>query len=134
MQDSVFTKIIKGEIPSYRIYEDDKTLAFLTISPYIEGHTLVVSKLQVDDFEDLPKEDYQAFFLAVQKVSARVKEVFGVKKAIVNIMGFEVPHAHAHILPADSEREYFAAIENRSLIPVEPDHEKLAKIAERLKF
>jgi len=134
MQDSLFTKIIKGELPSHKVYEDEKTLAFLTISPFIEGHTLVVPKLQVDNFEDLPEEDYQAFFSTVRKVSKRVKEVFEVNKATVTIMGFEVPHAHAHIMPANSENEYFSAIDNRHLIPAESDHEKLAKIAERLKF
>ena len=124
MEDSVFTKIIKGELPCHKIYEDDKTIAFLTIQPFIDGHTLVVPKLQVDDFDQLPEEDYQALFGTVKKVSGRIKEVFEVKKAIVNILGFEVPHAHVHILPANSEGEFFKSIENRDKIPKDPDHTK----------
>lgn len=133
-EDSVFTKIIKGEIPCHKIYEDDKTIAFLTIEPLLEGHTLVVPKVQVDDFEALEPEDYQALFATVQKVAARIKQVYGVRKAIVNIMGYEVPHAHVHIMPADSEDKYFTAIKNRGSAPTGPDHDKLAAVAERLKF
>lgn len=135
MQDSIFTKIIKGEIPCHKVYEDDRTIAFLTIEPLIEGHTLVVPKNQVDNFDDLPDEDYQALFASVKKVASRIRQVYGVKKAIVNIMGFEVPHAHVHIMPAASEGQYFEAVENRSdLLGGEPDHAKLASVAERLRF
>lgn len=134
MEDSVFTKIIKGELPSHKVYEDDKTIAFLTIAPYVEGHTLVVPKLQVDDFDQLPDEDYQALFATVKKVANRIKEVFGVRKAVTLIMGYEVPHAHVHLMPAKSETAFFSAVENRHNIPSEPDHTKLAEIAERLRF
>lgn len=134
MQESVFTKIIKGELPSHKIYEDDKTIAFLTIGPLLEGHTLVVPKVQVDDFEALSHEDYQALFDTVRKVTTRIKEVYGVRKAIVNIMGYEVPHAHVHVIPADSEEIYFQAIKDMSDQQTEPDHETLARIAERLSF
>lgn len=134
MEDSIFTKIIKGDLPCHKIYEDDKTLAFLTIQPYLEGHTIVVPKVQVDDFEELADEDYQALFDTVKKVSKRIKSVYEVRKAIVVIMGYEVPHAHVHILPASSEDVYFDSIENRSRIPTEPDHTKLAQVAERLRF
>ena len=134
MQDSVFTKIIKGEIPCHKIYEDEKTIAFLTIEPLIEGHTLVVPKLQIDDFEALPTDDYQALFMTVQKVAERIKQVYSVRKAIVSIMGYEVPHAHVHIMPANAEAEFYHAIEQRDKRAVEPDHQKLAAVAERLKF
>lgn len=134
MQDSVFTKIIKGELPCDKIYEDDKTIAFLTIQPFVEGHTLVVPKVQVDDFEQLEDEDYQALFATVKKVAERIKEVYGVRKAIVTIMGYEVPHAHVHIMPAQSEEVFFRAIENRASLPTEPDYDQLKKVAERLKF
>lgn len=134
MHDSVFTKIIKGEIPCHKIYEDDKTIAFLDINPFIEGHTLVVPKIQIDDFDRLPDEDYRAMFDTVKQVSARIKQIFGSKKAIVNIMGFEVPHAHVHIMPANSEAEYFSAVDHRDQLSVEPNHDKLAQIAERLRF
>ncbi len=134
MQDSIFTKIIKGEIPCHKVYEDDKTIAFLTIDPFTEGHTLVVSKLQVDDFEELPDEDYQALFATVKKVARRIKQVYGVRKAITTIMGYEVPHAHVHLMPFASEADFYSALERRADIPAEPDHTKLAGIAEKLKF
>lgn len=134
MHDSIFTKIIKGELPSHRVYEDDLTIAFMTIQPFIEGHTLVVPKLQIDDFEKLPDKDYQALFATVKKVAARIKEVYGVKKAIVTIMGYEVPHAHVHVMPAESEKEYYEAIENRDARSSEIDHARLALAAERLSF
>lgn len=134
MQDSVFTKIIKGKLPCHKIYEDERSIAFLTIEPLATGHTLVVPKIQIDDFEKLPDEDYEAVFNAVKEISTRIKEVLGVRKVIVNILGFEVPHAHIHLIPANSEGEFFQAIENRANIPKEPDHNKLAAIAERLKF
>lgn len=134
MEDSVFTRIIKGELPSHKIYEDDKTIAFLTIAPYVDGHTLVVPKVQVDDFDQLADDDYQALFATVKKVATRIKDVFQVRKAVTVIMGYEVPHAHVHVMPAASEHDYFIAVENRHNIPSEPDHTKLAEIAERLKI
>lgn len=124
---------VKGELPCHKIYEDELTIAFLTIGPMIEGHTLVVPKKQVDDFEKLPDEDYQSLFQTVKLVSNRIKEVYGSKKAIINIMGFEVPHAHVHIMPANSEEEYFNAIENRHNLP-KPSNDQLISVAERLKF
>ena len=134
MTDSVFTKIIKGEIPSHKVYEDDKTIAFLTIDPLVEGHTLVVPKVQVDDFEVLPDEDYQALFATVKKLASRLKEVYGVRKAITTIMGYEVPHAHVHIMPFNSEDDFYDAIKHRSERSTEPDHTKLAAVAERIKL
>lgn len=134
-EDSVFTKIIKGEIPCHKVYEDDKTIAFLTIDPLIQGHTLVVPKLQIDDFEKLPKADYQALFTAVRKVAARIKEAYGVRKAIVTIMGYEVPHAHVHIMPAHSEIEFYDAIAvHRTGKTEKPSQEALAGVAKRLQF
>lgn len=120
-------------MPSYKVFEDDKTLAFLTINPLTEGHVLVVPKAQVDDFEALPDEDYQALFATVKKVAKRVKEVFGTKKAIVSIMGYEVPHAHVHIMPFGSESQFYDAVENRHNATV-PAADELAKVAERLRL
>lgn len=135
MEDSVFTRIIKGEIPCHKIYEDDKTIAFLSIGPLTEGHTLVVPKAQVDDFEQLPEDDYQALFSTVKKVAARVKEIYGVKKVIVSIMGYEVPHAHVHIMPFGSETGFYNAVQHRDqIIPKHPDHATLAAIAEKLRM
>lgn len=133
MEPSVFTKIIRGELPSHKVYEDELTLAFLTISPLTEGHVLVVPKNQVDDFEKLPDEDYRALFSTVKKVAERVKEIYGTKKAIVSIMGYEVPHAHVHVMPFGSESQFYDAVENRHKATV-PSAADLSKVAERLKF
>lgn len=135
MEDSIFTKIIKGEVPCHKVYEDDKTLAFLTISPVLDGHVLVIPKLQVDHFNELPDEDYQAVFTTVKKVANRIKDVFGSKRAIVSVMGFEVPHAHVHVMPADGTLPFLeVSLEHLKHGAPEPDHSKLAEIAKRLAF
>lgn len=100
---SVFTKIIQGEIPCYKIYEDEKTLAFLDISPEAVGHTLVVPKLEVEKLYELPDEDYQALMATVKKLMAHYEKVLG-KRMTLKVVGVDVPHTHVHILPFD---EYF---------------------------
>ncbi len=127
-QDSIFTKIIKGEIPSHKIYEDDKTIAFLPLHPIAKGHVLVVPKIQIDQFYDLPKEDYVALWGAVQKVSQHMKEVLQTKRVGLQVVGLDVPHAHVHVIAFDTIEE-FREKENMSL---EPDHEALAKMAKKL--
>ena len=100
---SVFTKIIRGEIPCYKIYEDEKTLAFLDISPEAVGHTLVVPKVEVEKLYELPDEDYQALMATVKKLMAYYEKVLG-KRMTLKVVGVDVPHTHVHILPFD---EYF---------------------------
>ena len=97
---SVFTKIIQGEIPCYKIYEDDKTLAFLDIAPEAEGHTLVVPKLEVDKVYDLPDEDYQAVMATVKKLARHYEDILG-ERMMIKVVGVDVPHAHVHILPVN---------------------------------
>ena len=87
--DNVFSRIIRGEIPCYKVYEDEKNLAFLDIAPESKGHTLVIPKVDVDKIYELPEEDYVALFLAVKKVAKRIEEVFGarvVMKVVGNII------------------------------------------------
>jgi histidine triad (HIT) family protein len=139
MEDSVFTKIIKGEIPCHKVYEDDKTFAFLTINPLTAGHVLVIPKKQVDNFEELSDEDYIAVFNTVKHVAKRVKEVYGTTKAIVAITGFEVPHAHVHVLPSNDAFEYVETAyqhlkRDRADETPEPNHAELAAIAQKLAF
>lgn len=134
MEPSVFTKIINGEIPCHKVYEDDHTIAFLDIMPLMPGHTLVVPKRQVDDFEQLPDNEYQALFAAVKKLAVRLKEVYGARKAVTLIMGYEVPHAHVHVMPSATEIDFYTAIEQRNQRPTEPDHSVLAKTAERIRI
>lgn len=109
MQDSIFTKIIKGDIPCHKIYEDDKTFAFLDIQPIQPGMTLVVTKAQVEDFTMLSSEDLSAWMNTVQKVANRLKEVFPDKKRIgVQIEGLDVAHVHAKVFPINSGEEFHA--------------------------
>ena len=97
---SVFTEIIQGEIPCYKIYEDDKTMAFLDIEPEEVGHTLVVPKLEVDKVYDLPDEDYQAVMATVKKLARHYEKILG-ERIMIKIVGIDVPHAHVHLLPVN---------------------------------
>lgn len=100
MEESIFTKIIKGKIPSYKVYEDEKTMAFLDIHPETYGHVLVVPKVQCDKIYELPEEEFLALMKAVRKISARMEEVLG-KRVIWKVIGVDVPHAHVHVMPYD---------------------------------
>ena len=102
---SIFTQIINGEIPSYKIYEDEKTFAFLDINPESKGHTLVVPKAEVDKIYDLSDEDYHALWASVKKVSQRLEEVSG-RRTLMKVIGTDVPHAHVHLMPFDETWEY----------------------------
>ena len=102
---SIFSRIIAGEIPSYKIYEDEKTYAFLDINPESKGHTLVVPKAEVDKIYELSDEDYHALWASVKKVAARMEEVSG-RRVIMKVVGTDVPHAHVHLMPMDETWEY----------------------------
>jgi len=130
MQDSVFTKIIKGEIPSYKIYEDDKTFAFLDIHPKVPGHTLVTSKKQVEFAWDLPDEDYAALMTAVKKVALRIKDVLNPPYVGEQIVGMDIPHTHIHVFPFKNMQEYLFVPD----MSAEPDHKALAEMAKKLAF
>ena len=128
-EPSIFTRIIRGEIPAHKVYEDDKSFAFLDISPVQPGHILVVPKVQVDRLEDLSDEDYAALMGSVRKLMRRVVEVFGEEyRACLKTEGFDVPHVHVHIIPCRNGAEFHA----RQNLNAEPDHADLAKIAEKL--
>ncbi|MBR0488372.1 HIT domain-containing protein [Candidatus Saccharibacteria bacterium] len=102
---SIFTKIINGEIPSYKIYEDDHTLAFLDIHPETKGHTLVVPKKEVDKIYDLEDADYQALMATAKKLARHMEDVTG-RRTLWKIIGTDVPHAHIHLMPQDDNWEY----------------------------
>lgn len=97
---SVFTRIITGEIPCYKIYEDENNLAFLDINPETAGHTLVIPKIEVDRIYDLPEEDYINLMLTAKKVARKMEDVLG-KRVIWKVVGTDVPHAHIHLMPFD---------------------------------
>jgi histidine triad (HIT) family protein len=102
---SIFSKIIAGEIPSYKIYEDEKTYAFLDINPESKGHTLVVPKVEVDKIYELSDEDWGALWASVKKVAAHMEEVSG-RRVVMKVVGTDVPHAHVHLMPMDETWEY----------------------------
>lgn len=129
MQDSIFTKIIKGELPCHKVYEDDLTIAFLTIHPAHTGHTLVIPKAQVDQYIDLSASDYEALWNTVHKIAARLREVIGKDRVGLVIKGTEVPHTHVHLVPFNNDERLRA---DDVLDDAEPDHKKLAEIAAKL--
>jgi len=129
MEPSIFTRIINGKIPCQKIYEDENTIAFLDIHPVQPGHTLVVPKMQVDHFEDLPEDAYVALWLSVKKVSDRLK-MLGRARIGVIVDGTGVPHAHVHLIPFDKTAE----LTNLADMNADPDHEALEEMAKKLRF
>lgn len=97
---SIFTKIVQGEIPCYKIYEDDDTLAFLDIEPEEYGHTLVIPKVEVEKVYDLDDHTYQAVMATVKKLARHYEDVLG-KRIMIKVVGVDVPHAHVHVLPVN---------------------------------
>jgi len=130
MQDSIFTKIINGEIPSHKIYEDDHVFAFLDIHPLTAGHALVVPKKQVEFVWDLDDETYHALMAACKKLAVRLRDVLQVPYVGEKIVGVDVPHAHVHLIPFTNVHEYHQPGDMNS----QPDHEQLAALAEKLKI
>lgn len=130
MQDSIFTKIVKGEIPCHKVYEDEHTLAFLDIHPVQPGHTLVIPKKQVEFVWDLDDQTYQAVMATTKLVGARLREVMGKPYVGVKVVGIDVPHAHVHIIPFSTVDEY-NVIAN---MQADPDHEALQAVASKIAF
>ena len=96
---SIFSKIINGEIPSYKIAEDENNYAFLDINPLATGHTLVVPRKEVDYLFDLDEESYINLFEFTKKVSAAIERVITCKRLGMVVYGLDVPHAHVHLIP-----------------------------------
>lgn len=126
--ETIFTKIIKGELPCHKVYEDDRVLAFMDIHPIQTGMVVVVSKSQVDHVSDLPDDDYLALMAAVKRISLSMREVFPGTRAAAQIEGFEVPHAHVKLFPIRTGAEFHGYPDEG-----EPDHEALAALALKLK-
>ncbi len=130
MVDSIFTKIIKGEIPCHKIYEDDRTLAFLDIYPLQPGHSLIISKRQVEFVWDLPASDYDALMRTAKKVALRLRDVMRTKYVSQRIVGVDVPHAHVHLIPFDHASE----LKVEQDMSQEPNHDELAKLAAKIRI
>lgn len=100
---TIFSKIIKGEIPSYKVAEDDSFYAFLDINPVQPGHTLVVPKREEDDFFALAPEELSEMIVFAQRVARAIREVVHCRKVAVAVIGLEVNHAHMHLVPITNE-------------------------------
>ncbi|MDB5037189.1 MAG: hypothetical protein JWQ35_717 [Bacteriovoracaceae bacterium] len=103
---TIFEKIVKGEIPSYKVWEDAEHLAFLDIRPVAPGHTLVIPKKPVDPIFSLDTAAYQRLFLAAKTVAELLKQKITCERVCMAVVGFEVPHAHIHLIPARSISDF----------------------------
>jgi len=99
---TIFSKIIAGEIPCYKIAEDENYFAFLDIMPVAEGHTLVIPKKEIDYIFDLQGEYYSGIFVFAKKIAAAIEKAIPCKRIGVAVVGLEVPHAHIHLIPLNS--------------------------------
>ncbi len=102
---SIFSRIVAGEIPSYKVAEDDRFFAFLDINPLVKGHTLVIPKREADYIFDLPDEELAALHVFAKKVALAIGKAFPCKKVGMAVLGLEVPHAHIHLIPMQSEKD-----------------------------
>ena len=102
---SIFSRIVAGEIPSYKVAEDARFFAFLDINPLVKGHTLVIPKREVDYIFDLPDEELAALHVFAKKVALAIGKAFPCKKVGMAVLGLEVPHAHIHLIPMQSEKD-----------------------------
>lgn len=125
---TIFSKIIKGEIPSHKIAEDENYYAFLDISPQTEGHTLVVPKTEVDYIFDLQPENLSGLILFSQKVAAAIRKAVPCLRVGVAVVGLEVPHAHVHLIPMNSMDDM-----NLSRRKLKPSPAELGATAEKIR-
>jgi histidine triad (HIT) family protein len=96
---TIFSKIIAGEIPCYKIAEDENFFAFLDINPLVEGHTLVVPKPEIDNFFDMPDNYMEAFLQFAKPIAKAIEKSFHCNRCGISVIGLEVPHAHMHLVP-----------------------------------
>ncbi len=127
---SIFSRIIAGEIPCYKVAEDEKNFAFLDINPLTEGHTLVVPKKETDYIFDLSDEDYTSLQLFARRVAKAVEKACPCKRIATAVIGLEVPHAHIHLVPINSEGDLDFKREKLTL-PSERMAEIAAEIASK---
>jgi histidine triad (HIT) family protein len=126
--ETVFTKIVKGDIPSHKIAEDGQYLAFLDVNPLAEGHTLVIPKEQTDYIFDLEEEQLAGLHVFSQKVARALKQAIPCKRIGVCVIGLEVPHAHVHLIPINQMNDMNFA--NKKL---NPSKEELAETAQKIR-
>ena len=125
---TIFSKIIKNEIPSFKILEDNNHLAFLDAFPLKKGHTLVIPKKEIDYIFDIESNEYLELWLFAKKISIAMKKVLECKRIAIAVIGLEVPHAHIHLIPMDSIEEI-----NFSLPKLNLSNNKMNDISELIK-
>lgn len=124
---TIFSRIIAGEIPCYKVAEDERFFAFLDINPLAKGHTLVVPKQETDYLFDLDDKTLGDMMIFAKRIAANIRREFRCKKVATVVLGLEVPHAHIHLIPMNSESDVDFGKEKLSLSP-----EEFASIAERI--
>lgn len=124
---SIFSKIVRGEIPCHKVAEDDNYLAFLDITPIRRGHVLVIPKVETDYIFDMEDEHLGGLFVFSKKVAAKIKKVYPCKKVGITVIGLEVPHAHVHLVPMNSLSDMNFAQAKLSL-----SQDELKEIAEQI--
>ncbi len=124
---SIFSRIVAGEIPCYKVAENDKFFAFLDINPLVKGHTLVIPKQEVDYIFDLSDEDLAQMQVFAKKVASAIKAAFPCLKVGQAVIGLEVPHAHIHLIPIQKESDMLFSNPKLKLTP-----EEFKEIAEKL--
>ena len=102
---SLFSKIIAWEIPSFKIYEDEWSFAFLDIFPQAPGHVLIVPKCDVDHFSEVPEPYYSAIFQTAKRLSPAIQKATGCTRVCTTFLGYEIPHCHYHLIPTNSESD-----------------------------
>ncbi|MDX1765802.1 MAG: HIT domain-containing protein [Candidatus Saccharimonadales bacterium] len=130
MDDCLFCKIIKGDIPSHKVYEDDKVVAFLDVYPATEGFTLVLPKKHSDYIWDMDDDNYAYLQQKVKDIGNHLRKIYQPPWVGIQVEGVGVAHTHVKVFPFSTVEEYRTEPDRSG----EPDHEKLAKIAEKLKF
>ncbi len=125
---SIFTRIIRGEIPCYKVYEDELTFAFLDINPLTMGHTLLIPKREEDQMYDLNEEELIAIALASKKIARALKSVTDCRRVCSVVAGYEVPHAHLHLIPTWSMSDI-----NFAKTKLKPTQQEMETMAERLR-
>lgn len=121
---SIFSKIVNGEIPAYKVAEDENYLAFLDIFPVAKGHTLVIPKREIDYIFDLEDDLYVGLQLFAKKVAVGLKKAIPCQKVGVLVLGLEVPHAHIHLIPMQTEADILNFSKKLKLSPEEFQHIK----------
>jgi histidine triad (HIT) family protein len=124
---TIFSKIINGEIPSYKIAEDEKFYAFLDINPLVEGHTLVIPKLEVDKFLDMPDDYLSEVLLFAKPIAIAIEKSFPCNRCGLSVVGLEVPHAHLHLIPLNTMNDI-----NFTRKKLSPSKEELKRAQEKI--